>query len=49
MPHVEDGHIVETADEARGATTGHGARYVLATSTVSVIVLFVAVYLYFFA
>ena len=35
-------------DQARGAVTGQGARYVLAFGTVGVIALFAVVYLYYF-
>ena len=45
MPRVEDGHIVESASEARAAVTGHNVRYVLVISTLAVIVLFAVVYL----
>ena len=45
----EGNRIVETAAEARGGVTGHNVRYVLAAGTVGVVVLFVGVYLYFFA
>jgi hypothetical protein len=49
MPHMEDNELVETPTEARAGVTGTGARYVLAISTVAVAVIFVGVYLYFFA
>jgi hypothetical protein len=43
MPHVENDHIVETTDEARGGVTGHNVRYVLLIgTTLAVIVLFAA-------
>ena len=42
--HKEDGHIVETAVEARGGFLGRPVLIVLAISTVAVIVLFVAAY-----
>lgn len=45
MPRVEDGHIVESATEARAAVTGHNVRYVLVISTLAVIVLFAVAYL----
>ena len=45
----ENGHIVETTTEARGAVSGHNVRAVLLVSTVGVAVLFSAVFLYFFA
>lgn len=48
MAKVEDDHIVESTEEARAGTTGQNVRYVLAFSTVAVVVLFVLVYLYFF-
>ncbi len=49
MPHVEQGHIVETAIEARGGVLGKPVLYMLGFGTVGAIMLFVAVYLYFFA
>ena len=48
MPEVENDHIVETPDEARAAVTGHGARYVLAFSTIGGAVAVLAVFLWFF-
>ena len=48
MAKVEDNHIVETTEEARAGATGQNVRYVLAFSTVSVAVLFVLIYLYYF-
>lgn len=48
MAKVENGHIVETATEARAGATGHNVRYVLALSTIGVAVLFAVVYLFFF-
>ncbi len=48
MPQVENDRVVETATEARGATTGQNARYVLAFSTLGVMALFAIVALYFF-
>jgi hypothetical protein len=41
--------ISETATEARAGVTGQNVRYVLIASTVSLAVLFAAVYFYFFA
>ena len=49
MPHVEHGHIVETAVEARGAVRGMPVLYMLLFGTAGVIVLFTVVYMYFFA
>ncbi len=49
MPHVEQGRIVETAVEARGAVRGMPVLYMLLYSTAGVIVLFALVYMYFFA
>ncbi len=46
---MEPDRIVASSTEARAGETGHNARYVLAASTVGVVVLFAAVYLYFFA
>jgi hypothetical protein len=44
MPHTENNRIVENADEARTAVSGHNVRYVLLVSTLAVIVLFGAAY-----
>lgn len=49
MPQVENNRIVETANEARAGTTGHGVRYVLAVGTVVAVALIAVVYLYYFA
>ncbi len=49
MPHVENDHIVETKTEARAGVTGQGVRGVLLWGTVGVVVLFVIVFLVFFA
>jgi hypothetical protein len=49
MPQVENGHITETGTEARGAVCGLPVLYVLLLSTVGVIAVFSAVYMYFFA
>ena len=46
MPRVDDNRIVESTTEARGAVTGHNVRYVLAISTLAVIVLFAVVHLF---
>jgi hypothetical protein len=40
--------INQSATEARAGVTGHNVRYVLTAGTLSVAVLFAAVYLYFF-
>ncbi len=45
----EGNHIVETPVEARAGATGHNVRYVLASATLGIVVLFVAVYFYYFA
>ena len=47
MPHVENDRIVETADEARAGTTGHGARYVLAISTVLSVIVVAGAFIWF--
>jgi len=44
MPHTENNRIVENADEARAAVSGHNVRYVLLVSTLAVIVLFAVAY-----
>jgi hypothetical protein len=49
MPHVEDDRIVETKTEARAGVTGHGVRGMLIGGVTAVVVLFVIVFLIFFA
>ena len=49
MAKLEDGHIVETAIEARGAERGPTLRNVLLASTGLVVVAFVIVYFAYFA
>jgi hypothetical protein len=44
----ENDRIVANPIEARGGVTGHKARFVLFFSTAAVVVLFAAVYLFFF-
>jgi hypothetical protein len=48
MAEKENGHIVETAREARGAEPGPTVRNVLVWSVALVVVAFVIVYLLFF-
>jgi hypothetical protein len=48
MANIENGHIVETAREARGAERGPTIRNVLLTSTGLVVAGFVAVFIVFF-
>jgi hypothetical protein len=48
MARLEDGHIVETAMEARGAERGPTIRNVLVAGTALVIVAFVVVYIVYF-
>ena len=40
--------VVRTTTQAREGVTGHGVRYVLMTSTAAIIVLFGAIWLYYF-
>jgi hypothetical protein len=40
--------IVRTATQAREGVTGHGVRYVLTISTAAVVVLFGALWLFYF-
>ena len=40
--------VVKTAIEARDGVTGHGVRYVLMISTALVIVIFAALWLFYF-
>lgn len=49
MARMENGHIVETATEARGAERGPTIRNVLLASTGLVVVAFVIVYFAYFA
>jgi len=48
MARLEDGHIVETAMEARGAERGPTVRNVLVAGTALVIAAFVVVYIVYF-
>ncbi|MDR6303354.1 hypothetical protein GGQ85_001037 [Nitrobacter vulgaris] len=48
MARMEDGHIVETAMEARGAERGPTVRNVLVAGTALVIAAFVVVYIVYF-
>ncbi|MDR6302731.1 hypothetical protein GGQ85_000407 [Nitrobacter vulgaris] len=48
MARMEDGHIVETAMEARGAERGPTVRNVLVAGTALVIAAFVLVYILYF-
>ncbi|MEO6781648.1 MAG: hypothetical protein ABI196_12185 [Bradyrhizobium sp.] len=48
MPKQENGHVVETAIEARGAERGPTVRNVLAWSLGLVVAAFVVVYFVFF-
>ncbi|WP_198136958.1 hypothetical protein [Nitrobacter hamburgensis] len=49
MPHKENGRIVETPTEARGAERGPTVRNVLVAGTGLVVVAFVVVYILYFA
>jgi hypothetical protein len=49
MAKIEDGHIVETAIEARGAERGPTVRNALLASTGMVMAAFVVVYIVYFA
>lgn len=40
--------VVRTTTQAREGVTGHGVRYVLMISTAAVVVLFAAVWLFYF-
>ena len=44
-----DQRIVKSATEAREGVTGHNVRYVLIVSLLGVVLVFVVVWLYFFA
>ncbi|HZT26702.1 MAG TPA: hypothetical protein VFA57_13470 [Pseudolabrys sp.] len=45
----EGDRIVQSTTEARGGETGHNVRYMLAGGIALVVILFVAVYFYYFA
>jgi hypothetical protein len=49
MARIEDGHIVETATEARGAERGPTVRNVLVAGTGLVVAAFIIVYISYFA
>lgn len=49
MPTVENDRIVQTKNEARAGTSGHGVRYVLIFGTAGVVILFGIIYMYYFA
>jgi hypothetical protein len=49
MPQREQGRIVETRTEARAGVTGHGVRWVLLFGTAAIVVIFAALWLYYFA
>jgi hypothetical protein len=40
--------VVRTATQAREGVTGHGVRYVLAIGTAAVVVIFAALWLFYF-
>ncbi|MEA3027292.1 MAG: hypothetical protein QOF91_2577 [Alphaproteobacteria bacterium] len=40
--------VVKTANEAREGVTGHGVRYVLTISTAAVVIIFGALWLFYF-
>jgi hypothetical protein len=40
--------VVRTTTQAREGVTGHGVRYVLMISTAMVVILFAAIWLYYF-
>jgi hypothetical protein len=49
MARMEDGHIIETAREARGAERGPTVRNVLVAGTGLVVAAFAVVYMIYFA
>ena len=49
MARIEHDRIVETTREARGGVSGQGVRGMVIWGITAVVVLFAAVYLYFFA
>jgi hypothetical protein len=44
----DDRRIVKTGNEAREAVTGHNVRYVLSIGTIAVIIIFAALWFYYF-
>lgn len=48
MPDIEKDHVVETPEEARSGVTGHGVRYVLASSTIGAAIAVLLVLGWFF-
>jgi hypothetical protein len=43
-----DTPVVRTTTQAREGVTGHGVRYVLAISTAAIVVIFAALWLFYF-
>jgi hypothetical protein len=49
MPDTHDTRVVKATTEARQGVTGHNVRTVLAVSLAAIVVLFAAIYLFYFA
>jgi len=45
---TSDTPVVRTTTQAREGVTGHGVRYVLAISTAAIVVIFAALWLFYF-
>ncbi len=48
MPETHDIQMMKPATEARQGVTGHNVRTVLAVSLAAIVVLFAAIYLFYF-
>jgi hypothetical protein len=47
-PRTPEASVVRTTAQAREGVTGHGARYVLVISTAAIVVIFGALWLFYF-
>jgi len=47
-PSIPETPVVRTTTQAREGVTGHGARYVLVISTAAIVVIFAALWLFYF-
>ena len=47
-PSTSEAPIVRTATQARQGVMGHGVRYVLVISTAAIVVIFAALWLFYF-
>jgi hypothetical protein len=46
--HTTERAVISTTNRARGGVTGHKVRYVLLLSTVTLVILFAGLWLYYF-